>query len=97
MRHHALLWNNQSDRRIIARCSYYEASKVLSAGQNRREAFSSRFNGYSKMLGGSQSVESDDELFVPVVEQWKHNKSTIRAPHQLEIHKKKGDVFTVRL
>ena len=48
-------------------------------------------------MGGSQSVESDDELFVPVIEQWKHNKRTIRAPHQLEIHKKKGDCIYCRI
>ena len=39
-------------------------------------------------MGGLQSVESDDEL---VVEQWKYNKSTIKAPHQFEIHTKKGE------
>ena len=48
-------------------------------------------------MGGSQPVESDKELFVPVVEQWKHNKSTIRVPHQLEIHKKKGDCIYCRI
>ena len=42
-------------------------------------------------MGGAQSVESDDELVVPVVEQRKHNRCTVRAPHQLEIHAKKGD------
>lgn len=47
-------------------------------------------------MGGLQSVESD-ELFVPVVEQWKHNKSTIKAPHQLDIHKKKGDCIYCRI
>ena len=33
-------------------------------------------------MGGSQPVESDKELFVPVIEQRKHNKSTIRVPHK---------------
>ena len=48
-------------------------------------------------MGGSQPVESDRKLFVSVVEQWKHNRSTIRAPHQLEIHKKKGDYIYCRI
>ena len=42
-------------------------------------------------MGASQLVESDDDFVVLIVEQWKHNKDTVRAPHQLEIHKEKGD------
>ncbi len=45
-------------------------------------------------MGGSQS---DNELFVQAIEQWKHNKTTIRAPHQLDIHKKKGDCIYCRI
>lgn len=48
-------------------------------------------------MGCSQSVESDDELYVPVVEQWRHNKSTIRAPHQLDILETKGDCIYCRI
>ena len=41
-------------------------------------------------MGALQSIESEDKFVVSVVEQWKHNKSTVRAPHQLEIHTKNG-------
>ena len=39
-------------------------------------------------MGVSQSVESEDEFLVPVVEQSKHNRCTVRVPHQLEIRRK---------
>ena len=47
-------------------------------------------------MGVSQSVESEDEFLVPVVEQSKHNRCTVRVPHQLEIRRKKGNCRIMR-
>ena len=51
----------------------------------------------TKVMGVSQSVESEDEFFVPVVEQLKHNRCTARVPHQLEIRRKKGNCIYYRI